>query len=404
MLGRYAVVPAGSIDTREELIAGLALASTLEQSLLVQYLFAAYSLRKRPGPGLDERQVELVRDWEATLLEVAREEMVHFATVTKIAVAVGGSPQLDRPRLPQAAGDAFPFGMRLRRFGPAEATEAVAFELAPDVLEYEYLGEMYRQIVAGIELLAAQHGEEWLFVGPTELRNAENWGLNHVVRAITDASSAVAAVDEIITEGEGGPADTPNSHWRRFLRVRDELAAELRAQPDFAPAHPVADSPVTRAQGEAEGTVLQGLARAVAEVFNHVYATVLLLIGQYYAPAGETDAQREQVQATVRRSMSAILRPLAEVLTELPAGGEGDSDRAGAPFETYGAIAPAPSSAARWAVIDERLERAAAEAARLAADAQLPRMRFIAENLALMHAGIRRVSTGAGVGVARPRV
>ena len=91
-LARYTVTPGGRIDTREELLAALDVAAELEHTLLVQYLFAATSCRKRPDGGFDERRVELVRDWEASLLSIAREEMVHLATVTKIAVAVGGAP------------------------------------------------------------------------------------------------------------------------------------------------------------------------------------------------------------------------------------------------------------------------------------------------------------------------
>lgn len=415
-LGRFEVA-ARRIDTREELIDALAIAAELEQSLLVQYLFAAYSLRKRPGRGLDERQVELVRDWEAVLLAVAREEMVHFATVTKVAVAVGGAPHLTRPSFPQPAGTAFPFDLRLHRFAleeldrfirfetPAESPEARALGIAPDLVEYRYLGELYGQIRAALVLLAETKGEDWLFVGPADLRPAEDWGLNHEVRGIADAASAVAAIDEVIVEGEGGPTDVEDSHWQRFRGVRAALGDELVADPDFEPAHPVVANPLTRRHPSGlGGTVLDGKAREVAELFNHLYATLLLLIGQFYAPAGETARQRDEIQATVRRSMSAILRPIAEILTELPAGATAARGCAGAPFEIYGPLELASTATARWAVLDERLERAAGEAARLARDRGVRRLRFIAENVALMRDAIERTAAGEEVGLARPRV
>jgi hypothetical protein len=397
------------IDTREELLLALAVAADLEHALLVQYLFAAYSMRKRPGAGIDERQVELVRDWEAALLAVAREEMVHFATVTKIAVAAGGTPQLNRPTFPQPAGAAFPFALRLRRFGtdeiarfvrfetPAEAGVMEAFGIAPDVPEYQFLGQLYGQIKAGIALLAERHGEPWLLVGPPELREREDWGLHHAVRAIDSAAAAVTAIQEVIDEGEGGETDVPDSHWQRFLAIEAALAAELERDPGFAPALPVVDNPVTRPH--AGGTLLDGPAREVAELFNHLYGTVLLLLGQFYAPAGETPAQRAELQATVRRSMSAILRPVAEVLTGMPV----DGGCAGAPFEAYAPIAPASTTAARWAVLDERLDRARREAERLAATG-IGRLPFIAENIGLMQEAIGLIAAGQEVGVARPRV
>lgn len=409
--GRFEVARGAAIDTREELHAALAVAAELEQMLLAQYLFSSYSMRKRPGDGIDDRQVELVRTWEATILAVAREEMVHFATVTKIAVAVGAAPHLGRPPFPQPAGEAFPFEMRLRPFAPEELARFVRFEtpaeaaemdvlgLAPDMLEFEYLGELYRQIQDAIVLLARNEGESGLFVGPTDPAE-EEWGLDHGVRPIADSATAVAAIQEVITEGEGGAVDAPNSHWQRFLRVERELAAELEAHPEFTPAHPVVADPATRA---GRGTQLDGAAVPVAELFNSVYATILLLIGQFYAPVGESDAQRGEIQATVRRSMSAILRPLAEVLVELPAGAGGAAGRAGAPFEILTPLELAFSTPARFAVLDERLERAAAHAAGLAGHGELPRMRFIGENVALMRDAVAAIAAGQEVGVARPR-
>lgn len=408
-LGGFAVEPDGRIDTREELLLALAIAAELEHSLLVQYLFAGYSMRKRPGDGIDVHQVERVRDWEAALLAVAREEMIHFATVTKIAVAVGGAPHLNRPTFPQPEGAPFPFALRLHRFGPDEIARFVRFEtpaeaptveaigLAPDVPEYEYLGQLYGQIKDAITLLAERHGDAWLLVGPEELREVEDWGLNHEVRAIDSAAAAVAAIQEVIDEGEGGEVDVANSHWQRFQQIEQELADEVERDPGFQPALPVVGNPVTRPHPG--GTLLDGRAREVAELFNHLYGTVLLLLGHFYAPAGESAAQRAELQATARRSMSAILRPVAEILTGFAVG----DGCAGAPFETYAPITPAFSTAARWAVLDERLDRARAEAERLAGTG-IVRLPFIAENIGLMHRAIRQIAAGQEVGVARPRV
>ena len=61
------------------------------------------------------------------------------------------------------------------------------------------------------------------------------------------------------------------------------------------------------------------LAHPVAELCNHVYSTLLMLLTQFFDPVGETRQQRDIVQAAARRAMSGIVRPLAEVLTTLPA-------------------------------------------------------------------------------------
>jgi hypothetical protein len=240
-LARYTVTPGGRIDTREELLAALDVAAELEHTLLVQYLFAATSCRKRPDGGFDERRMELVRDWEASLLGIAREEMVHLATVTKIAVAVGGAPHLEPPAFPQPAGAQFPFDLSLNRLtlravdrfvrfeAPGEVVLAETFAIAPDPVEFEFIGELYRQIITAIRLLAATRGEAWLLVGPQEVRAEESWGLHHVVRGIDGAQSTITALDEIITEGEGGQRDAATSHWQRFQRVREGWPRSWRA-------------------------------------------------------------------------------------------------------------------------------------------------------------------------------
>lgn len=100
--------------------------------------------------------------------------------------------------------------------------------------------------------------------------------------------------------------------------------------------------------------------------------------------------------------MSAILRPLAEVLTELPV--DGDGRRAGAGFETYTLLELPTSLAARWAVLDERLDRAAVECRTLAREPGLGRLEHLAGNVELLVASVRELAGGRGrEGRARPR-
>ena len=63
------------IDTREELINALQEAIQIEHGLMLQYLFAALSCKKRTSEGASEEDLELIRQWEAGILAIAREEM-----------------------------------------------------------------------------------------------------------------------------------------------------------------------------------------------------------------------------------------------------------------------------------------------------------------------------------------
>jgi hypothetical protein len=56
------------IDSREGLIDALTEASELEHGLMLQYLFAALSLKKRLDEGISPSQQELIRSWEGAVL------------------------------------------------------------------------------------------------------------------------------------------------------------------------------------------------------------------------------------------------------------------------------------------------------------------------------------------------
>ena len=69
------------IDTREELVNALSEAAELEHGLLVQYLFAAFSMKRKVDEGITSIQQALMVDWKGAILRVAHEEMYHLASV-----------------------------------------------------------------------------------------------------------------------------------------------------------------------------------------------------------------------------------------------------------------------------------------------------------------------------------
>ena len=119
------------IKTREELILALQEAQRLEHALLLQYLYAAISLKQSEAEGLDWDEVELVNGWKADLLRVARDEMGHLGTVLNMLVAVGGAPLLQRPAFPQPPSRWFPVPFALTRFSPDTVARFVRFESPP---------------------------------------------------------------------------------------------------------------------------------------------------------------------------------------------------------------------------------------------------------------------------------
>lgn len=383
------------IDTREELIDALTEAAELEHGLLLQYLFAAYSMKKRADEGLSPADQELVRTWEGVITGVAREEMAHLGCVCNLLSAIGGAPRLGRPNFPQPLGSYYPFDFRLMAFGDEALHRFIGFELpegetppapralaadatavTPDPLVFQYIGNLYGQIRHAFGAIE----ETELFIGPRAAQDTDDWSNRFRLHLVTDRASAFAAVDAIVLEGEGAPGHREGSHYDRFLDIR----AALAARPGIEPSRPVVSDPRTRVHRDAPagGTLIEPAETvAVAQLADSVYITVLLLLLQYYGYDGETEPQRDAIRSAIRHLMSAIFRPLAEVLTELPIAGDPARGTAGPTFELYSDVRVAPVPENRFTIVFERLDRIAARAGELHAAGGPARLRSIGESV-----------------------
>jgi len=231
------------IDTREELTFSLHEAAELEHGLLIQYLFAALSLKKRLDEGISGEQQEIIRRWEEQTLTVAREEMVHLGLVCNMLSAIGAAPHFSRPNFPQEATKYYPFSFTLNRFSDESLYRFIRFELpkgekpptppqmrdlmlkgidnkmltvlfnvSPDPLEYEYVGELYRKVREGFDVIP----EERLFIGPKAGQEEEKWSERISVSRVINRRTANKAIDLIIDSGEGSPGHRKGSHYDNF--------------------------------------------------------------------------------------------------------------------------------------------------------------------------------------------
>jgi ferritin-like protein len=91
------------IEHREALIYMLCQAAELEQGIMCQYLFAAFSLKQGEGEGegLSGTELDTVRRWRKQVSHVAAQEMLHLALVQNVLSAIGAAPHLSRPNLPE---------------------------------------------------------------------------------------------------------------------------------------------------------------------------------------------------------------------------------------------------------------------------------------------------------------
>ena len=379
--------------SREKLLHALYEAAELEQNLMCSYLYAAFSLRDGEAEGLSSTEAEAVARWRRVILDVAIDEMSHLVAVWNITSALGGAPRFGRANFPLAPGY-LPAGIsvKLAPFGPAvlqhfiflerpeESGEPdgegfatlngstrtpVAPRLTPAAFDYATIGSFYQAIGSGLRTLVAERGEEAVFCGDPLLQLSPDETALAGAVPIASLAGALAALAEIVVEGEGAPSDRANSHFQRFLGVRKELRAFIAENPSFAPAHLAAVNPVLRKPPEAAGRVWLEDADAVAAVdlANAIYALSLrLLAGAYALPRPSPD---KSLYVDCAIGLMHALGPIAERAARLPAGPSNPPCNAGVSFTALREAAALPQGASARNVYVERVEELSAVAAAL---------------------------------------
>ena len=381
------------VENRKELTYLLCQASELEHALMCQYLYAAFSLKTRPDAGLRDAEVEMVERWRRVLLDIASEEMLHWAMVQNVLTAVGSAPYVGRPHLPHAA-KGYPPGVQLRLlpFGEAalrhfvylerptdaDSMDAEGFEPAgpapppmridevvPRGQDFATVGHLYRSIATGLGRLADKMGEDLLFIGPAFHQADEATFGWPDLGPITDLKGANQAIDRIVEQGEGATGDWSAAHYGRFLGVLDEYVARRERDPTFEPAHPVVAAGMRGVEGvEPEIYISDAATGACSDLFNAVYELVLQMIARYFAFGHESAKQRGVLAHAAVGLMFQAVKPLGLVLAELPVGADHPGATAGANFQLpYRGNFLLPHRRSSWIRFAERLDELAEFAA-----------------------------------------
>jgi len=385
--GKPSAEPALTVDTREELVYLLGQACEIEHGLMCEYLYAQFSLKRGLDEGLTEAQLARVQAWEAALISVIKQEMLHLALATNILTAVGAAPHFERPNFPimsrwypedvQIA--LLPFGERaLRHFIYLERPEGMALDdaagfaaarhaqplaagddhLVAVAEEWRTVGHLYRGIEAGLATLCARYGEDAVFIGPTRAQAVTDIFEWPELLAVTDLASARQAIETIVEQGEGARGDWIRSHFGTFVGILEDLLAVQAADPAFNPARPVEPAFVRLPPDVEAGTLIEDPTTAqVADLANGLYETVLQVLSRYYIHHGETAAEFDTLARTAKHLMNWVMRELGPVLTALPVGPSQPGRTAGPAFEIArpGAFF-LPHQDAAWKIIKERLD------------------------------------------------
>jgi hypothetical protein len=332
------------IATVESLRDHLQWAMELEHFTVPPYLCALYSLDSDRNPEAVE-----------VLVSILVEEMLHMTLVGNLLNAVGGMPRLDTPTmlptypgyLPHGNGS---FKVSLACFSPKALETLLKIESpappspAPESDCYQTIGQFYDAIGNGLRDLCAHIGETNLFCGDParQVREALFGDAGGRVVAIDNLAAAIAALKEIVEQGEGAdhrqvwdgdrdmfhPEREQVAHYYRLQELKlcrryrrgdtpqsgptgDAIAVDwdgvwpMRSNPrttDHAPRSPI---------GEAQGH------------FNHAYSAMLQLLDQAF------NGSPHLLKAAIGNMYG--LKAMAQALMQMPT--EDGLETAGPTFE-----------------------------------------------------------------------
>ena len=402
------------VDTREELLYLLTRASELEHDLACVYLYAGYSLKNHVDEsGVTAEELETVCSWKRKLAGVAVEEMLHLAQVSNILTAVGGAPHFARSNFPMPAST-YPFGivLTLEPFSKALIERFVCYELPekgilpddraafyetirnrvavdlnqvetirvknalePFDIDFRTVGEFYHKIETAFRTIP----EDRLFIGPPEAQsNPKYLDLAGELVEVTDAASAIRAIDMIVEQGESPTSEHPDAHFVVFDSIRreyEELSERAKTEGRvFDPVRPLIDNPTTRGYGDATGSnpITDPVAQELAELFNGAYDLMLMMLLRFFAHEGETEDQFRLLARGTLRMMASVLRPLGEALAKTPAGPEYPEKMAGPGFGFNRSVHLLSHRQSAWIYFLERLYDLAARLTQLADQSTIP--------------------------------
>jgi len=319
------------ITTVESLQEHLQSAIELEHFTLPPYLCALYSLDSDRNPEATE-----------VLVSILVEEMLHMTLAGNLLNAVGGIPRLDTPAMLPTYPGYLPRGDRscevqLVRFSPEALDTLLKIEspappyAAPESDCYETIGQFYEAIGDGLRYLYAQHGETNLFCGDParQVRDALFAGGGGRVIAIDNLATALAALDEIVEQGEGADhqqvwdADRDMFHPEReqvahYYRLEQLKLGRRYRRGDTPPSGPTGDTIAIdwdgvrpmRSNPRTADHAPHSPIRAAQEDFNHAYSAMLQLLDRAFngsphllkAAIGSMYGLKAQAQALMQMS------------------------------------------------------------------------------------------------------
>ena len=346
-------------------------AAEVEHALMVQYLYALYSLGEPPfrGSKVPINAEELVRRWRSNLLTISQQEMAHFATVQNLLRFIGGPLNFEREDFP-FRNFLYPFKFHLEPLSKTSLAKYVSAEMPKSTddpsliqqivcratgyneeLPMNRVGELYEQLISLFKSHDKILDQNLRPDTAVKLQAKSNdwFGFGRLlVKQISSREDALRALEEISEQGEGLRKPSGNeslsdsSHFEIFLRMYKEYPETDKeiAEIDWIPTRPVPFNPTTSPHDSVNSAsdnsrITNDLSLLWAHLFNVRYRMLLMYLFHAFELEGPMIVNGEKtIRGYLRdwtfnemrgQSSSRLsgLSGLARMLVSLPLRGNG---------------------------------------------------------------------------------
>lgn len=329
------------IDTKEKLVSALKKAVSLELSIMLQYVYAAYSIpsyaageQKAKNGQWTEEQLKMAcggsdfrldSGWRGTLIEIAHEEMIHYLIINNLLMSLGEPFFVGETLIGQQAQEVFGFDTEFafEPFSENVLARFIRFEW-PDYVPSpsKSIADFYvaiRQSLIDIPNLfestpSKSGGEHHLFLN--ELTNRSHPGYQMEINSL---ESALFAIDFVTEQGEGVSPTSPHFEDSHFCRMREIANVLANQKIPFEPAMPVIKNAVLK---DSPGctTVIAPEARAIMKLYDGCYDLMIQMMIQHFGYRPLSSLRRSRLMNGSIDIMTGLLRPLSAMIMSLPSG------------------------------------------------------------------------------------
>jgi hypothetical protein len=401
----------------------------IEHGLMVQYLYAAYSLG---GSQVPEQYQEQIRSWQELIFGIAKEEMGHLISVQNVLRLIGAPLNFLRDDFPwDTPFYPFPFTLEpltlpaLAKYLFAESPADWSGKLADEVKKMvkfstdnpHRVGELFDQLIAAVE------DPDFL---PDEVFQADTWpfqakfdewgrgyragargdtsGTNPVgapdllIAAVASRDDTVDSLKSIAEQGEAPDVNQPDkpSHFARFHTIYKEMKALLPIcqKEGWSPWRNVAVNPFIPpsdgsdpSEGLAVGQERDPITHPEAVKWGHLFNVRYRMLLNYLTHSFELKGGLNETGGRTPRGIVINgsfgemynLRAIATIMVQIPlaANHRNQGKTAGPPFEMPYTLNRPMGDANRWRQHKHVLKASEPLIAELLKISPLPRHKYL---------------------------